>query len=226
MTTAAQSIIKDVQVNNLTDPTGTRWPASVLVEHLNWAQRMIAATRWDLTAASATLTLIAGHAQNVDALHQGIIEILSLASGTRAALRQVKREDLDAIEPNWRSLAQSAAIEHYIYDPRHPRRFDVYPPATVGTQLSAIVSAYPLDVAAPTAPGLVYTTVTGNIALPDNMAPALSSLVTFRAYMKDAEYAANTQLAGMHLQAAVGLVGKELEAMINATPSTREDASK
>lgn len=227
MTTTAQSIVKDVQVNNLTDATGTRFTATLLVECLNWAQRVIAATRWDSTAAAVAVTLAAGVRQTLPAAYQGLIDFTHVGNITTGeAVRQVAREDLDAILPAWRSAAQTAAVTDFIYDKREPRAFMVSPPAIVGTLLHGIASAYPTDVPAPTAPGAVYTTVTGNIGLPDEFAPALVALTTYRAYMKDVEYAANAALAAQHLQAAVTMVGEQLRIMVEASPSTQKDSSR
>lgn len=228
MTYAAQTVIKNVQVNVLKDPTGTKWSATALVEALNWAQRVIAAVRWDATAASATAVLIEGAAQVLPATAQGLIEWHCNTSegGHGDVVTQCKREDLDAIEPSWRSRTPAATIQHYLYEDRHPRRFDVYPPAVAGTMLAGVLSNYPLDVSAPSGDGLIYTTVSGNISLADEFAPALEELVAYRAYVKDAEYAANAALAKVHLDAAVNMVGEELRQMVAVTPSTGKDESK
>jgi hypothetical protein len=225
MTTTAQSVIRAVQVDILVDPLGVRWPASELVRDLNDMQRAVALVRPDATAASWTHTLVAGTLQTLPATDALLIEFTNLTAGAKSSVRQTKRELLDAIEPDWRSQTQTATIKHYIYDPRHPRRFEVYPPAIAGTQLDGIVSRYPTDVAAPASPGLLYTTVTGDISLADEFKNALIHLVAYRAYMKAAEFANEPEIATAHLQFALREVGEGLLAQLNAKPSLKNDAS-
>lgn len=225
MTTTAQSVIQEVQQDFLTDLTGDRFPASLLVRALNNMQRAISVARPDSTATNRTATLAAGVEQVLAATDQALIEWTNNVAGSKTAVRQCQREDLDAIEPTWRNATQSATIVHFMYDPRHPRRFDVYPPAIVGTQIAGIVSAYPTDVAAPSGDGKSYTTVSGNISLADEFAPALKHLTAYAAYAKDAEYAANAALAAQHLELAVGMVGEQLRALVGITPGSQKDAT-
>lgn len=224
MTTTAQSVIQEVQVT-LTDTAGTRWAASELVRHLNDMQRAIVAARPDAGSTSATLTLIAGWAQSLPSTAMALIDITNNSGSGKAAIRQCRREDLDAVLPGWRNASQAGTIKHFIYDPRHPRRFDVYPPAIVSTQVEALVSAYPLDVSAPSGDGKAYSTVSGNIGIPDEFKAALIELILYRAYLKDAKYAANAGLAKMHLDAAVAMVGDQLRAQIGVQPSSEGDQS-
>ena len=221
MTTTVQSVIQAVQVEYVTDPAGTRWPATDLVRIGNRMQLAIVMARPDAAASSVTLTLLAGHAQVLPSTALALVEILATAAG--APVRQCRREDLDAISPTWRSATPTTAIEHFMYDPRHPRRFDVYPPASEGAQLAALVAAYPQAMATPG--GAAYTDCTGNIGVPDEFAPALSHLIAYGAYIKDAKYAANAGLAKMHLEAAVSMVGEQLRAQLAMQPLSAQDGS-
>lgn len=224
MTTTAQSVIQEAQTT-LVDTAGNRWPASELVRHLNDMQRAIQGVRWDATATSAALTLVAGVLQTLPATAAGLIEITNLTAGTKAAVRQTRRELLDAIDPAWRAASQTATIVHYIYDPRHPKRFEVYPPALNGTQLDGIVSAYPTDVGAPSGDGKAYTTVSGNISLADEFKNALYHLVCWRAYLKAAEFANRPDVARAHLDMAVRDVGESLLARLGVSPGVASDAT-
>lgn len=225
MATTAQSVIQMVQQDYLTDSAGNRWPASRLVQVLNDMQRVIVAVRPDAGAASTTLTLLAGAAQVLPATAMALIELRHLGAAAKTAIRQCQAEDLDAVEPGWRAATQSATIVHYLYDPRHPRRFDVYPPAIVGTTLEGLVAAYPTDVGATSGDGKSYTTVSGNISLPDEFKAALQHLVAYGAYLHDAEYASNAALAKVHLDAAVAMVGEQLRAQVATMPRSQGDAS-
>lgn len=224
MTTTAQSIIQEAQTT-LVDVAGNRFPASELVRHLNDMQRAIQQVRPDATASSVTLTLLAGVIQSLPATAACIIEITNLSAGTKGAVRQTRREVLDAVEPTWRNLAQTATLIHWMYDPRHPRRFEVYPPAIVSTQLEAIVSTYPIDVSAPSGDGKAYSTVSGNISLADEFKNALYHLVCWRAYMKAAEFANEPGTAKAHLDMAVRDVGESLLARLGVNPGVGADAT-
>lgn len=226
MTTTAQSVIQEVQQEILLDLTGVRWSATTLVRHLNDMQRVLVAARPDAGAANATLTLAAGHAQVLPATAMALLDLRANTSGTKAAIRQCQTEDLDSIEPAWRSATQSGTVVHFIYDPRHPRRFDVYPPAIVSTQVDGLLVNYPTDVPAPSNPGLLFSTVTGNISVADEFKQALVHMVSYYSYLKDAEYASNATLATVHLNAAVAMVGEQLRAQLMASPSSQGDASK
>lgn len=224
MTTTAQYVIRAVQ-ETLSDETGRRWPASKLVRNLNDMQRAVLMARPDLGAAAATLTLAAGHVQALPTTAMALIEITSLTAGTKDAIRQCRREDLDGVVPAWRNVSQSATIRNFIYDPRAPKRFEVYPPAIVSTQVEAIVCNYPTDVGATTGDGKAYTTVSGNISLPDECATPLIHLTCWRAYMVDAQYAANAPLAKNHFDLAVAVLGEELRSISGMKPTSKDDAS-
>lgn len=224
MATTAQSIIKEVQVK-LVDVAGNRWPASELVDDLNDMQRAIHSVRPDATASSVTLVLLAGVIQTIPTTAAALIEITNLSAGSKAAVRQARREMLDAIVPGWRNQAETAEILHFIYDPRHPRRFEVYPPAIASTQLEAVVSAYPIDVSAPSGDGKAYTTVSGNISLADEYKNALFHLVCWRAYIKAAEFANEPEVAKYHLDMAVRDIGESLIARLSVKPGVAADAT-
>ena len=224
MAVTAQSIIQEAQTT-LVDVAGNRWPASELVRHLNDMQRAIHQVRPDSTASSVTLTLAGGVVQTLPTTAACLIEITNLTAGSKAAVRQARRELLDAIEPLWRAATQSATIVHYLVDPRSPRRFEVYPPAINATQLDAIVSAYPTDVAAPSGDGKAFSTVSGNISLADEFKNALYHLVCWRAYMKADEFANEVEIAKAHLELAARDVGESLLARLAAAPGVAADAT-
>ncbi len=224
MTITAQSVIRDAQETLMDAVTGRRWPASQLVRYLNTSQRLIAAARPDTVASSVSIPLIGGHAQVLPATYMALLEIEANTADT-SAITEIQREELNHDSPGWRSVAQVGIIEHFMVDQRQPRRFDVYPPALVGTIVQARVAAYPIDIGATSGDGLLYSTVSGNIALPDEFERPLMHLVCYMAYLKDAEYASNGALAKTHLEAAVAQVGEQLRSQVDAMPKTGQDPS-
>lgn len=196
MTVAAQAIIKQAQ-ELLQDPAGTRWSAIDLVAHLNDGQRALVEIRPEMFAATVAIALVAGAKQTIPATAAKLMEIPRNTNG--AAIRPVERVHLDSVEPTWYTKTGVTAIKHTTHDVREPHVFYVYPPAAAsGASVDAVCVVWPADVATPS--GAAYTTVTGNINCKDDFKNALLHFVVSRAYMVDAEFGGNAQLAASHAQ--------------------------
>lgn len=217
MTIQAQSIVRRV-IETLQDPTSIRWPIAELVRYLNDGQREVVLYRPDSMATNATVSCVAGTKQALPANGAKLIEVVRNASGTKKAVRLTNREILDAQTPGWHNLPGSVDVLHYMYDPRDPRVFYVYPPATASAQLDLVYAAYPTDITEP-ADGAFYTAVTGNIGLPDIYGNVLQDYILYRAYTKDSEYAVNATRAQAHYAAFANALGVEIKATIAVGPS-------
>lgn len=216
MTTTAQSIIFEAQTQ-LSDLDGIRWAASELVIYLNDGQRESCVLRPDAFATTAALTLAAGVRQALPAACSKFFDMHRNTSV--AAITKVDKKLLEVSDPTWYSRAGSATIQHFCFDPREPLAFDVYPPATTAASVDLIYAATPAEVAAPTAPGLAYTTVTGNINCPDAFKNALISFVLFRAFAKDAEAGGNAALSAAHYQLFTSGLGVDAATKQAVAPS-------
>lgn len=215
MALAAQSIIRRA-VETLQDTTSVRWPINELVRYLNDGQREVVLYRPDAMVTNATITCVAGSKQALPANGAKLIEVIRNTGGR--AVRMVNREILDAQTPGWHSVTGSATILHFMYDPRDPKVFYVYPPALNTASLEIVYAAYPTDVAEP-ADGSLYTAVTGNISLPDIYGNVLGDYVLYRAYTKDSEYAGNGQRAQTHYAAFANALGIEIKATVAVAPN-------
>ena len=215
----AQSIIRRC-IETLQDNTSIRWPVSELVRYLNDAQREVVLYRPDSMVTNATLTCTAGTKQVLPANGAKLIEVVrnAAATGTKKAVRMVNREILDAQTPGWHIIPGTVDALHFMYDPRDPRVFYVYPPALATTQLDIVYSAYPTDITEP-ADGALYTAVTGNISLPDIYGNAVLDYILYRSYTKDSEYAGNAQRAQAHYAAFNNALGNEIKATIAIAPN-------
>jgi hypothetical protein len=217
MPITAQSIVRRA-TDIIQDKTSVRWPADELVRWLNDAQREIALYRPDAFSTFGSIVLVGGSRQSLPAGAVKLIDIPNNTSGTKAAVRQVPRRPLDEQTPEWHGLTGVTSIKHFMYDPRDPRTFYVYPPAAAsGAVVNAVYAVYPTDITEPAA-GLDYTAVTGNINVPDVFANAVLDLVLYRAYSKDAEYAGNVARAQAHYTAAANSLGLEIKATVLAAP--------
>lgn len=217
MALTAQSIILRA-VTTLQDTTSIRWPANELVRYLNDGQREIALLRPDAMVTNAALTLAAGAKQALPSGGSKLIDVIKNTGGNKRAVRMTTRTILDSQVPSWYNQTGVTEILHYIYDPRDPRVFYVYPPAaTSGASVDLVYSAYPADITEP-ADGALYTAVTGSISVPDIYGNALIDYVLYRAYTKDAEFAGNAARAQAHYGAFSGSLNAELSATAGVAP--------
>ena len=223
MTITAKSIIHRVS-DLIQDQTSVRWPANELVRWLNDAQRVIVKVRPDSMNTTATMTLAAGSRQDLDSagitpLPAKLIEITRnmAATSNKAAVTLVPRKILDAQTPGWHNITGSVNVMHYMFDPRDPKTFYVYPPATTAAQLEVMYAAYPTDITEP-ADGATWNDVTGNISLPDIYADDLVDLCLYRVYSKDSEYAGNEARAAGYLAKVTASLGAELQSTVAVQP--------
>jgi len=198
MATTVQSVIDRVQTV-LQDTTGVRWPVvAELVLWINDAQREIALLKPDASAINETVTLVDGTKQDIPSAGNRLLKVvrnMSAASGGtgKRAVRLVDVEVLNGQTPDWHDptvagdAAHTNVIKHYIYEESNPRNFYVYPGVSGSAYLEIIYSSNPTTVAQG-----------GNLSIPDIFANAVMNYVLYMAYMKDAEYAGNSQRANSH----------------------------
>lgn len=217
MTTAAQSIIRRV-VETLQDTTSVRWPVAELVRYLNDGQREVVLYRPDSMVTNATVTLTAGAKQALPSNGSKLIDVIRNSAGNKRSVRMTARNILDTQTPSWYNLTGVTEILHYMYDPRDPKVFYVYPPAaSSGASVDLVYSAYPSDITEP-ADGAVFSAVTGNISLPDIYANILADYIMYRAYTKDTEYAGNAARAQAHYAAFQAALSTEMNGTTGVAP--------
>ena len=217
MAIPAQSIIRRA-VETLQDTTSVRWPVNELVRYLNDGQREVVLYRPDSMVTNTTVTLASGAKQSLPANGSKLIDVIRNTSGNKRSVRMTDRHILDSQSPNWYNLTGVTEILHFMYDARDPKVFYVYPPAaSSGASIDLVYSAYPTDITEP-ADGSVYTAVTGNISLPDIYANLLTDYILYRAYTKDAEYAANAARAQAHYAAFQAALTTEMAGTTGVAP--------
>ncbi len=226
MAVTVNSVIDRVQTV-LQDTTGVRWPVvAELVLWVNDAQREIALLKPDASAANDTITLVSGTKQTIPTDGNRLLKAvrnMSAASGGdgKRAVRLVDREVLDAQTPDWHDpdvggdATHGSLVKHYLYDESNPRNFYVYPGVDGNAFLEIIYSANPSTVASG-----------GNLSIPDIFANAVLNYVLYMAYMKDAEFAGNSQRASSHYQLFTSAItGKgQIDAVTNPNVERRQPA--
>ena len=218
MSIAAQALIRRV-VETLQDTTSIRWPVAELVRYLNDGQREIIVHRPDAMVTNASVSLASGTKQSLPANGAKLIDVVRNSAGNKRAIRMCAREILDAQSPGWHNLSGVTEIVHFMFDPRDPKVFYVYPPAAVsGAAVDLVNSALPTDIAEPAA-GTDFAAVTGNISVPDIYSNALQDYVLYRAYTKDSQYAGNEARAQARYAAFANALGIEIKATVAVAPS-------
>lgn len=219
MSIAAQALIRRV-VETLQDTTSIRWPVAELVRYLNDGQREIIVHRPDAMVTNASLTLTAGTKQSLPSNGAKLIDVVRNSAGTKRAIRMCAREILDAQSPGWHNLSGVTEIVHFMFDPRDPKVFYVYPPAqSAGASVDLVYSALPTDLAEPAA-GTDYSAVSGAISVPDIYSNALQDYVLYRAYTKDSQYAGNEARAQARYAAFANALGIEIKATVAVAPQS------
>lgn len=203
-TITAQTIVDKAQVV-LQDTTGIRWADPELLGWLNAGQREIVALRPDAYTSYANVPLVAGTRQAIPTNGIMLIDVVRNTGigGTSPSrsVRKVPRELLDSQVPNWHSANQSAEVLHYTFEPRAPKVFYVYPPATGTTEVEVLYSVTPPDI-----------TVGQPIVIDDIYEMPLMDYVLFRAYSKDSEHTANEARAVAHRQSFENTLGLKAQA--------------
>lgn len=186
----------------LQDPTNIRWPQSELLDWLNDGQREIALYKPNAFVKNQSKQLSPGTKQALPADGVSLIDVVRNmgTNGTTPgnAVRAVSREILDSQTPSWHASTAAAAAKHFVYSVLDPKNFYVYPPNDGTGNVEIIYVAAPAD-----------ATLGSTITLDDIFVTALVNYILYRAYSKDAEFAANATAAQAYYQAFQGnLAGK------------------
>jgi hypothetical protein len=193
----------------LQDTSFVRWTSE---EHLLWlndGQREIVLYKPDAYIKTVPFALAAGSKQTLPADAVSLIDIPRNVNGN--AVRVVSRQILDAHSPGWHALPPVSAIKHYMYNPLDPKVFYVYPPAAVTpnpVKVDLVYAGLPADV-----------TEADPILIEDIYATALVNYILYRAYSKDAEYAANAALSQGYYQQFMSLIGVKTTAESVTAPA-------
>lgn len=189
----------------LQDTTSVRWPLLELQGWLNDAYRETANLKPDCCTQTGPYTCTVGARQVLTSVFPSATRLVEVtrnlaATSTKGAVRLVSRRMLDDQRRNWYAETPATTIEHYMYDPRVPKEFLVYPPATADAQLEVVYAAVPTEHTLSESQ-LGDPATTEVIRLDDSYANILVDYIVYRAYSKDAEYAANANRAVAHFGA-------------------------
>lgn len=212
----------------LNDEGGVRWTRLELQDWINDAYKEIVLLRPDANSQTATVTLAVGTRQKLgDAGSINLPSALRVldvvrnmaATSTKRAIRFVDRRVLDDQLPGWHAETGSVNVVHWMSDIRTPKEFLVYPPATSLAQVELAYSSVPTShalAANALDPASNDTTV---INIDDIYANVILDYLLYRAYSKDADYAANGQRAINHLNTFNASLGAKTATDIATAPA-------
>ena len=188
------------RVEDVLQDTNIRWPRLELQNWINESYLAITLLRPDANAKAATFTCTSGTRQVLTAQFPSALRLLDVtrnvaATSNKKVIRLVSRAVLDDQRPGWHAETGTASIQHYTFDPRQPKEFFVYPPATTAAEVEVVYAASPEAHSLTESELDPDTGSTEVIKLDDIYMSPIIDWVLYRAYSKDAEYGANEQRA-------------------------------
>ena len=227
MAITAQKIIERVLTTlheDLTTPV--RWDKASLLVSLNDAQRQIVKFKPEAYVITAAVATVAGTKQAIPATGVHLIDItrnMGTAGTTPGkVIRRCSRAELDEERPDWHTDTPKAVAKHFMFDPKNPRVYYIYPPqpATGMGYVEMAYAAAPADVVVADWSGSTA------ISLDDLYAIDIYHWILYVAYAKDATHAANSTRAIAYYQAflqGLGLMDQaEDKAGLPPVPTARK----
>jgi len=189
MTIAVRTIIDRAKFI-LQDDTSIRWTEEELVMWINSAQLEIVLLRPDAYSEVVSHVVDTSRASQEIAEALQILDVLTANDGLpddgglgapTNVVRRVERAVLDAMDLNW-VKDDASPTQHYVLDDRNRKTFYLYPHGS--EYVSVLISKAPADV----------SDAADSLLDPIFAGPILD-YVLYRAYSKDAEFAANAERA-------------------------------
>lgn len=173
-----------------------RWEDAELFLWLTDAQREI--VKLDPTANPVTgeISLVVGSRQSIPDDGWMLLDVVRNIGTGRPVIR-ISKESYDLALINAYGVDASSDIRNYYYDASNRYQFLVTPQATDGTEVEVVYAKIP-----DTVDSLLDT-----IELRGVFTNAITEFCLYKAYMKDAPYAANATLAAAHYSAFLSAVG-------------------
>lgn len=212
----------------LQDTTGTRWPVLELQDWLNDSYKEIILIRPDANTQSSSFVCSGGTRQKLTTEIPNALRLMDVtrnlaSSSSKRVIRLVDRRILDDQRPNWHSEPQTLDIQHYMFDPRVPKEFFVYPPALPGAEVEVVYSSVPNSHAL-TEHQLNDLGTPEPIRIDDYYANSMLDYILYRAYSKDADYSANAERALAHYNAVRTTL--DLKLQVDAVNSPKPKAAE
>lgn len=190
----------------LNDEGNDQFDADDLFTFLKTAQRVAALVKPDISVTTASTICVAGAKQSLPAggtkLNPGLRNMGTDGTTPGDVIPLIEKDELDAFKPGWANATGAATVQAYMYDPKNPKVFYVYPPQP-SSSFGYIEYSYDVT---PADPASISTAIT----LDDIYAPVLVHLILHLAHSVDAASSAYAQQrASDHFNMAMTLLGRK-----------------
>lgn len=226
-------------------PQFTRWTQREMVDAANDGQRAIAKYVTSSSARVDVFKLLPGSKQSIERILaadiipgdgstptevsgtylQSAIRNMGSAGVTPGLpIRVMDREVLDTTTPNWHTppAGPYAGVRGLVFDPRFPKVFYIYPalPSSTSWWIEGSILADPVLIAH-AAEGVyaIGGSSTATISIDDKYVDDLANYVLARAFMKDAEWAANPAMAQNYTALFTGSINAQVTALTGVNPN-------
>ncbi len=200
----------------LQDTTNTRWTKEELLNWFNDAQLAIVNRRPDTHVKNEEFQCIKGTKQTIPNDGLRLMHVVRNKGGV--AIRPIDMRVLDDQLPMWHEEVDSSYVEHYAYDLADPKTFYVYPAPAANVAIDIVYTVAPEQITIND-----FKTDTKTITLDDSYLNPIIDWMLYRAYSKDADYAANAQRAQMHFDSFRVSIGEKTDADIATGRTTAVD---
>ena len=194
MTITVSAFISDVRTVLQDTGATPRWSNDELLSWLNAGQRELVEKKPEVNTKVATVQLAAGTRQTLPDDGVQFFRLLrntdSAGSVPGEAVRTVDYSALEGVNLLWHAATAATEVTDAAFRPSDPTHYYVYPPADGSGFVDIEYGALLPD-----------CTLGGTLNARDVWQPSLLNYVLYRAYAKDAEYAANAQLAASYYEA-------------------------
>lgn len=221
-TIKVREVIK--RVEDVLQDSNVRWPRIELQNWLNESYLQIVQLRPDSNAKTGTFTCVAGTRQTITTGFASALRIIDIVRNLASAsdkkvVRLINRSVLDDQRPAWHTDTATVNIQNYTFDVRQPKSFFVYPPATTAAQLEVVYADLPTAHALSAANLDPASSSSDVILVDDTYISAIIDWILYRAFSKDAEFAANAARAGAHYQTFMSSIGTKTQSDVASAPT-------
>lgn len=221
-TIKVREVIK--RVEDVLQDSNVRWPRIELQNWLNESYLQIVQLRPDSNAKTGTFTCVAGTRQTITTGFASALRIIDIVRNLASAsdkkvVRLINRSVLDDQRPAWHTDTATVNIQNYTFDVRQPKSFFVFPPATTAAQLEVVYADLPTAHALSAANLDPASSSSDVILIDDTYVSAILDWILYRAFSKDAEFAANAARAGAHYQTFMSSIGTKTQSDVASAPT-------
>lgn len=197
--------ILDQARHTLVDADKVYWLESELIGWYNAAVLAVIAARPDAHAKQVVINTIQGTLQTLPSDALRLIRVIRNESAGKRPITDIAMDLLDRSRPDWHSDSAPAEIaQHYVYDPRDPRNYYLYPAMSAGKTVRLSYSYVPPSVTEETLAGAI-------MPIDDVYFNSVLDFMLWRGFSKDGAFVQNGR-ARTHLVSFNEALGIKMQA--------------